>query len=225
MVRDWRSSLSVDPELEARGVRIQAVRFATGDVPDVDDDFRYEFAAAIRREGKKWPRGRYILHTYDEVGALLSRTFVDEHKTLDKALRQLSKSFYAVELSRSELIFEPDRGAGDSDPWEPLEVRVVDTAEPLGVAIRAAKAECHPDFEYNNLVVTRVSARAEPMDGLPLPAGLCVQVTVLDATGAVLTTTQVDLRVGPGSLRPIETELKVYDHQDPDEVVIEAFTV
>ena len=225
MVQDWRSSLTVDPELPRRGVVVQAIRFTTRDQPDVDDDFRYEFAAAIRREGKRWPKGQYVLHAYDESGALLTRAYVDEHKTLDKDLRQLSESFYAVRLAKAELIFEAEGAKADADSWDPVTVRVVDALEPLGIEVEAAKAESHPDFEYNNMLIVRITGRVLPVSGLPFPSGLCVQVTILDEAGAVLNSSQLDLRVGPSSARPIETEVKIYNHQEPDVVVLEAFTV
>lgn len=204
---------------------MQAVRFTSRDEPDVDEDFRYEFAAAIRREGKRWPKGQFVLQAYDEGNVLLTHQVVDVHKTLDKGVRQLSESFYAVRLARTELIFDADVAESESEPWEPLNVREVDTSELIGVVVRGARAESHADFEYNNLLILRITGQMLPVGGLPFPAGLCVQITVLDADGAVLNSSQLDLQVGPSSLRPIDTEIKIYDHKEPEAVVLEAFVL
>jgi hypothetical protein len=226
VVRDWRSALEIDPDLEVRRVSVTAVRLTSRDQPDSDGDFRYEFAAALRRTGKTWPKGRYVLQAYDSDGLLIHRAnYLELTKTLDKELRQLSGSFYGPALTSAELIFEPE-AMGTADEWESVDVRVDEQgiAGALGIVMRGFKAEVHPDFEYSNLAIVRVTGQVVAESGLPMPRGLFLSITILGEDDSVLSTSQVDLSFGPTTSRAVDTQPKVYEHQVPACVSIEPFT-
>lgn len=205
---------------------VPAVRLASRDQPDVDDDFRYEFAAALKRDGSKWPKGRFALQAYDSNGVLMSRVaHMELTKTLDKDVRQLSASFYCPALASAELLFEAETGR-NADEWESIDVRVQQgSAGALGLVLRGFKAEAHPDFEASNLVLVRVAGQIVAESGLPLPRGLCLAITIVGGDESVLSSNNVDLSVGPSTFRAVEQHTKIYDHQDPAFVLIEPFTV
>jgi hypothetical protein len=226
VTRDWKHTVTIDPTLEELGVEIQAMRYTGDDEPFDGDRFQYHFAAAVRKTGKRWPKGRYVIQTYDADSVLLDRCVLDVRRTLDEAVRQLEDTLYGPAPARSELIFETERAiAVDEDEWEPIEVETRDAeAELLGVKFAKFRAELREDFEYNNLTLIQVRGQVKPKGSLPFPIGLCAEITVFDAEDNVLSNGQFSLASGPSTRRTLDAVVKIYRHQEPTVVRIGVYT-
>jgi hypothetical protein len=216
----------MDPQLERRGITVLGVRFRGEETGLDDGELRYELAVALERTGKTWPKGDYNVQVYDEAGVLLARSSLDLHKALEASRRHLEGSFYSEPITRAELIFEAPGDDVDTPEWEKLDVTLDAKAETaLSIESRSWRAECRPDFEYNNLLVIAYSGEVRASFGLPFPTGLCAQLSVLDDEDVILTSAQLDLRNGPDGSRTLSGDLKVYDHQTPSTLRVEYFTV
>ena len=223
MARDVRDKLVIDPILQDKKVEVVGVRLLQGDRLDSDGEFRYELAVALRRAGKKWPKGEFRIQVYDSSGILLENTFVSLIKSLDPERRHLEGSFYSEEFESAELVFEPAREQ-DLDEWDELVVtRDTKSEEILSVEAVSVRAQTHPDFTYPNLTLIEVKGEVRPVSGLPFPSGLVAQVTVYDESGHMLNSDQLDLRFGPDSARSMRITIQVYNHEEPASVRLEFF--
>ena len=223
MSADIRERLVIDPTLERKKIQVLGTRLVRG-ARDHDGDHRYELAVALRRNGKRWPKGDYHLRAFDSAGLMLVNTYVSENKSLDPETRHLESSFYAPDLERIELIFESSETSNVAEDWLDLQVSGNQAAEEsLSIEVIGVRARAHPDFEYSNLVAIEVSGEVRPTYGLPLPQKLAVQISAFDEDENLLNSGQYDLSYGPASSRPMNHVLKVYSHEEPSVVRMEFF--